>query len=212
MPRGYRNAEPPPHGDNRRYLKMRCRCQPCREAHTRHQTRWRMVGKPTTVEATVPARKIRALSALGWSHPELASHLGVTASRVGEVARQKYPRVSVKTARKVDALYRRLCMTPAPDGFAATRAKSAAAAKGYAPPLAWDDIDDPAASPDMGASSVGADPIEWKWLIDGGEDPIRAAERLGVGVAAISRTARRRGLHDIARLADAARPSRRAAA
>ncbi|WP_295694431.1 hypothetical protein, partial [Lapillicoccus sp.] len=57
-------------------------------------------------------------------------------------------RISARAWRQVRQVYDRLSMTPGPSPTARARA----AARGYAPPLAWDDdtIDDPRALPDLG--------------------------------------------------------------
>lgn len=104
-------------------------------------------------------RRLQALFALGWTTIDMAERLGVTYARVSHLMRGKYPVLHRSTYAAVAALYDQLSMvTPvdqAPKGrgnvYVHARAARMAAARGYAPPLAWDDIDDPAEIPDTGA-------------------------------------------------------------
>lgn len=93
-------------------------------------------------------RRLQALCALGWTQGEIASRLGVTKSRVSHLMRHSHKGVKPRTARAVAALYDELSMTVRV-GREAQRMRKYAAAKGWAPPLAWDDegIDDPTARP-----------------------------------------------------------------
>lgn len=85
-------------------------------------------------------RRIQALMTLGWTHREMTARSGVQTRRVvsGSPAR-----VTARTRDAIERLYRDLCMTPGPSPSAARRARAA----GHAPPLAWDDIDDPTEQP-----------------------------------------------------------------
>lgn len=149
------------------------------------------------VPAIGTRRRIRALLAIGWTHAEQQARSGiltaVTVSQAGEW-------VTRATADAVKALYDELAMTPGPS----VRTRARAARLGYAPPLAWDDstIDDPAGTPDIGevARTPGRPPVdvdEFMWLINTGEDPGRAARRLGVTLKGIERAARRHGRDDV---------------
>lgn len=98
-------------------------------------------------------RRLRALTALGWSAAELARRLGLTDEGVNLVlAGPSTVRHSTRTA--VARLYDELSMTLPPDRDrygrgVATRTRARAAANGWVPPLAWEDgtIDDPEARP-----------------------------------------------------------------
>lgn len=93
-------------------------------------------------------RRLRALAAIGWSLRYQGGHLGGTSGYAtnlltgGDV-------VLSSTAAKVDAMYRELSATPGPS----RRSKANAQRKGWPPPLAWDDIDDPDEEPDLGADT-----------------------------------------------------------
>ena len=56
----------------------------------------------------------------------------------------KRDHVRRSTAERIAALYDRWCMTPGP---AATRNRAMAVRRGWAPPLAWNNIDDPDEQP-----------------------------------------------------------------
>lgn len=112
---------------------------------------------PILTDATGVARRLQALAVLGWTSRDLAPLLGVSDARVQHLTNMKYPKAHPDTIAAVRALYDRLSMTVPVDhkttgrGGAAVHARQrrAAAAKGYLPPLAWDDdtIDDPRAKP-----------------------------------------------------------------
>lgn len=97
--------------------------------------------------AKVPAlgaqRRIRALLRLGWTHPVLRQRAGVDTSHL---ARGTYPQILARKWRAADDVFRELCLTPGPS----TATRDRAIKLGYAPPLAFDDIDDPDATPNLG--------------------------------------------------------------
>ncbi|MGV1009109.1 MAG: DUF1173 family protein [Dermatophilaceae bacterium] len=94
-------------------------------------------------------RRVQALLAMGWSHPELAAAGAANTPRLltgdGDL-------VTVQRWRQVRDVYERLGMTPGPS----PQTRGWAKALGYAPPLAWDEasIDDPAARP-QGEANTG---------------------------------------------------------
>ncbi|HYX95015.1 MAG TPA: hypothetical protein VE823_08100 [Geodermatophilus sp.] len=116
------------------------------------------------VDATRIRRRLHALIAIGWPAELLAAQLGrrpnsVHRSMTGES-------VTARTAHDVATLYERLWSTRPPrdtrdQRAAADAARAHAAAHGWLPPLAWDDIDtDPhprARPPDFpgGTTSTG---------------------------------------------------------
>lgn len=100
-------------------------------------------------------RRLQALVAAGWSQSRLARELGITPGNFCAMMRREL--VTAATARAVCALYDRLWKLPPPEHdqrtrIAASRARRYAAARNWAPPLAWDDdqIDQPGASPCTG--------------------------------------------------------------
>ena len=117
----------------------------------------------------VPAWRVRrrlgALVALGYSQNRLAALLDCSQNRVWELLHRKQDDVTRETYAKVDALYRRLCMTPAPrvtpgDRMAASKAHRAAERNGWLPPLAWENIDDPDENPRLQEHRAPADSID----------------------------------------------------
>lgn len=139
------NADDPRHGTNAGYCAG-CRNDCCRRAHMIEIKRWRM-GNPRMIDATGTRRRIEALEAIGWSRREQSRMLGRNNEYIGKVARM--PVVRPATAAAVAALYERMSMVvPAdpptrPKGHIRWHEKTRRQAriKGYAPPLAWDDID-----------------------------------------------------------------------
>jgi hypothetical protein len=108
------------------------------------------------VAATGVRRRIQALAWLGWSLSEQARRIGWSVGNYATLLER--PQVTRATADKVCALYEQLSMIPAADGYSATRSRNLAAARGWLPPLAWDDdnIDEPKARPRGQASRAVA--------------------------------------------------------
>ena len=103
------------------------------------------------VDATGTSRRLRALVALGWPTELLADQLG---RRPNSLHRSMTGQsVTVRTAQEIANLYERLWNTRPPQATSAQRAAASAArahaaAQGWLPPLAWDDIDiDPTPAP-----------------------------------------------------------------
>ncbi|MET7429579.1 hypothetical protein ABZT16_11355 [Streptomyces flaveolus] len=111
------------------------------------------------LDATGTRRRIQALRAIGYSARALAE-----ASTAGECVIERIcngqPTVRGVVAAKIQTVYSKLAGTPAPAGRSATRAKSYAIANGWAPPGAWDNIDDPAELPDW-TGHCGTDHGYW---------------------------------------------------
>ena len=70
---------------------------------------------------------------------------------------------------------------------------------GYPPPLAWDDIDDPDATPDIGARARGFDLDEWMHLVNGGTSPDEASARCNVTTPYVKKRARAHQRGDVLR-------------
>ena len=105
------------------------------------------VNEHVAPEAWVPVlgaqRRARALLALGWNHDELKKRMPLYTNHI---SRATYNHMHARNWRDLDNLYRELCMTPGPSRITAQRADRA----GYAPPLVWDDIDNPDEQPMRG--------------------------------------------------------------
>lgn len=112
------------------------------------------------LDATGTRRRIQALRAIGWSSKAIAQRAGSAEVRINLISTSRQPTVRHMLAVKIGALFTELHRTPAPAGRSATRAKRYAESLGWAPPAAWDDIDDPNAIPDW-TGHCGTDRGYW---------------------------------------------------
>lgn len=136
-----------------------------------------LLSAQTVVDATGTRRRLQALAVLGWSQPRLAARLGIATDHLSCIVRGRIERVKSSTAAAARDLYDELWNTP-PTGLnpvensAIRRARNAAVARGWAPPMAWDDdsIDDPGAEPDGIAAPSSYRKLpqgsELLWLVD----------------------------------------------
>jgi len=167
-----------------------CRCEGCRAAAARYERgrQWDLIkGTPRTVDKTGTQRRLQALVALGWNWHLLSGHLGCSAEYVRTVATDK-KFVYASTASKIAALYDELSMRFPPEDTpgqknAATRARMRAKRKGWAPPLAWDNIDDPKERPKFGNApgsrpKTDVDPAVVDRVIGGERLRMTTAERV----------------------------------
>ena len=151
----------------------------------------------TIVDSLGTRRRLRALAALGWTGPMIARELGVTSRAVTFATRIERPTTADMRAR-VAALYDRVgSQRPTyPDNYVAAQAEAIrrrALARGWAPPAAWDDIDDPDETPwtddsPRGAHVPGHGVVNADSLTDcagWGLTVSEAADRLGVSRDAI---------------------------
>lgn len=131
------------------------------------------------------SRRIQALIAIGYPMTELSARLGMSQGRVWQYATEYQDRVTVDTFMAVDALFRKLSMTLPPrrtkeEKYAASRAMNTAKRRGYKPPLAWHDIDDPRERPlkyTNHARKTDIDPVVVERLIAGDRIPSTNAEK-----------------------------------
>lgn len=129
-------------------------------------------------------RRLQALAALGWSSAQIAAAAGMHQRVVlGYTTGDGHIRTPAR--RRIVAAYRRLWDKQPPADTAGQRAaisyaRNRAARLGWAPPMAWDDIDHddaPADCPD--GDGVHVDDIEW--MLRCCATTWEAAERLGIG-------------------------------
>lgn len=151
-------SDDPRHGTERGYYAHRKAgqkaCTPCTDAHcvaAKRRAIRASNGQPALVPAFGAQRRIRALAAIGWPFAEISVQLGRKRAHEGIATLLRQDWVQRKTAERVDEVYRRLCMTPGPNPTVAKRARL----NGWAPPLAWDDIDDPDETPSRDILAVG---------------------------------------------------------
>lgn len=144
------------HGTYSAYQYHGCRCPEACEAHRVYAKRLRE-GRSSALrlDATGTRRRIEALAALGWPLHELGAQLDMHPESVHRIGRI-HPAVYRRTAARVAAVYEQLCMTTGPS----TRTRNRAHANGWAPPLAWDNIDDPHEQPKLHSpGSEGVDEV-----------------------------------------------------
>ena len=115
-----------------------CRCPEARNA-TRLYYKRRREGRQGAilVDATGTHRRLQALCAMGYSMAELSRMLGRSERYLAVILDHKV--INPKSAALVAALYDAHSHIPGPSN----RAKLRALKKGWKPPLAWDNIDDP---------------------------------------------------------------------
>lgn len=149
------SPDDPRHGERRGYYAHRAdgeeACESCKRAAAAAEQRYelaRMHGRSGRVLAIGTQRRLRALQAIGWTLTAIAEDIGTKRSRVEKWCSEDRTYVYTTTAARVADVYERLCMGR-PTGQWATRTRNMAARKGYAPPLAWLNIDDPSESPAM---------------------------------------------------------------
>lgn len=117
-------------------------------------------------------RRLRALIAIGWTLEALSEPTGQSMTTLSAIARGATTWMLGSTARTIADAYDALSNTPGPSPIARRRA----ARLGWAPPLAWDDIDtDPA--PIVTIHDDTPDPIAVQRAIDGLPVKVTAAER-----------------------------------
>ena len=124
---------------------------------TIHQLRnpdWSAVDGATLVPAWPVARRLRALQALGWTWTLIADRAGLAPTHVQRIHQQQ--RCTAAARQAVIAVYDTMSMETPPDIRATRCARTYAARRGYAPPLAWDNIDDPDEQP-QGIAPAPAD-------------------------------------------------------
>jgi hypothetical protein len=138
------------------------------------------------VDSTGTLRRLQALVAIGWSQARLGRQLGVEPGNFGT-----FMAASQCTARRALAvrdLYEQ-CWNKPQTGTdwhskaAATRARNLAVARGWLPPMAWDDdeIDIPEATPDLGGREMLRDTIgdDVEYMAKTGATREEIADRLG---------------------------------
>lgn len=147
------SSDDPRHGTNAGYVAG-CRDACCLRAKSRYDKarKWELhsTGQHRKVPAYRALRRLRALQALGWSIPQIARRADVNERHLYSLSRHGtlYRSTFVKIVRAYDGM----CMSLPPttttsERISAVKARKWALRNGYAPPLAWDDIDDPDEQP-----------------------------------------------------------------
>lgn len=178
-----------------------------------HDTAAKIVATPLPVDDTVGAldglhipvlgtrRRLRALVALGYGTGQLCELL--QNQHVSElISQHRRTHVSVAVARRVTALFNDLQLEPPPpDTYTSVRARTRAARRGWAPPLAWDEdaLDDPDGQPMGIANRKRRVPDDFEEIVADhralNRTDAQIAERLGMHVKSFQRRLHRHGIH-----------------
>lgn len=191
-------ADDPRHGTRRGYYAHRRQgspaCGSCKRAAAAAEARYVMLrnqGVQSRVSPIGTQRRLRALVAMGYTWRALDSHLGYH-NMAEKWGNQPLRYVFPSTVAKVSAVYEKLSMTLPPNTSAAeragvTKARGLARRKGWAPPLAWDDIDDPSEQPTDWHYVSGDRHTDLDELIERGVGVHEAARVLGISVKALEK-------------------------
>ena len=130
-------------------------CREVRNADERNRRKRRQVlGIVRSIDNTGTVRRIQALWAIGWTSADIASACGwASPQAVTEIVSTR-SFTYIGTANLVAAAYDDLSMRVGPSA----KNRRDAGRKGWAPPLAWDDIDNDIA-PKLGGRDNEIDPV-----------------------------------------------------
>lgn len=144
-------------------------------------------------------RRVRALGRIGYSASTIADELGMARDAVKRIARGSR-HSHFLTRRRIARLYDLWCMAPLDgthDRFV-SRTINRATRLGYAPPLAWDNIDRDAAPQGVERQCVEVDRLELLLeLQELGLGRREAAARFGIGDEALQRWCERHDHLDV---------------
>jgi transcriptional regulator with XRE-family HTH domain len=170
-------------------------CQDCARAEWRYRKLRKLDalrGVPRRLPARGALRRIQALYALGWTGPQVAEVAGLSIATLRSIQHHHAATIRPATFEAIAAAYERLSMRR-PEGGYAHRQRVMAARKGWAVPLAWDDIDNDA-RPHVARQTIRPAAVlleEWEHLRSLGESMHVAAAKLGVSVKAIEKARER---------------------
>lgn len=111
-------------------------------------------------------RRLQALHAAGWTSAYVMRQAGMEAEPGKRALRGEHTTFQAHSREAIADVYDRLEMQTPPPGRHTTRARNRAKREGWAPPLAWDNIDDPNEQPTVDAPpAAGIDEIAiWRRL------------------------------------------------
>lgn len=130
-------------------------CPPCLDAHRRRNIMRQLY--PHKRPAIGSQRRIRALQAIGHGRQRIAEEIGWTDAGAMTYLMQADTLLAT-TAERIAEVYERLSMI-VPEGAGPARARTWARRNGYAPPLAWNNIDDPEETPELGGTDDQVDHV-----------------------------------------------------
>lgn len=150
------SPDDPRHGTRRGYYAHRkdgeAACDPCKRGAAAAEARRHMPGASKRENPIGTARRIQALVAIGWTYLDIQRETGLEDAEVRRFAIGERAYVYSSTVAKVDAAFERMCMKVPParttrERQARSKARRLAQRNGWAPPLAWNNIDDPTERP-----------------------------------------------------------------
>jgi hypothetical protein len=132
-----------------------------------------VISSNRSVSAIGLTRRIRALHAIGHTLRVIQADSDVDKKLISTIACGKTTAVRIHNAERLISSYKRLSRIPGTNERARQRAK----AEGWPGPMAWDDIDDPKAQPELdNARDTGAaDPVEVERYLSTGQGRVDAA-------------------------------------
>lgn len=145
-------------------------------------------------------RRLQALAVEGWPPSVVARRAGMARQDIDDLIHGRAQRTSLRTATRIRALYLQLWnQQPEQHGvsvLAAARARRLAAASRWHPDIDWDDIDDPAAEPQIGEQTSRLDAVveDTAELAAEGYSREGIAARLGIQWEAVRQAHRRAGV------------------
>lgn len=172
-----------------------CRELCCRRAYARYEKRGkirRARGETWAIPALGAQRRIRALIRLGWTSTDIAAAAGWNdRNYVLRILHGQSGRpcqwVERKTHAAIADVYERLSMVIPPHAPHRARSRSMAEKKGWPPPLAWENIDDPDEQPTRweyrarhakdATPDNHVDPVVVMRLLEGDRVPATKAEK-----------------------------------
>ncbi len=152
------------------------------------------------IDSTGTRRRLQALATLGYTLPSIARRVGVSDRNLYEISTRRWGSVRKTTAASVARIYRELSTQPARRSRWSEQARAVAAAEGWHGPMAWDDIDNPAAEPQPvePAPDLKRDELaevrrdEVLHLAGFNVPPEEIAARLGIGFSTVTGILRQR--------------------
>lgn len=141
-------------------------------------------------------RRLQALNAIGYTTRAMAEGIGITQQMVERIMAGHRNWIDRRTFTRIDTFYRAACMTPG--GNAQSIANGVK--RGYAPPLAWDDIDDENELPQMDKLYRRRAPessrmTEIRELVEMGAGVNDVCRRLGITRSSLQRWLQRQNAH-----------------
>lgn len=101
------------------------------------------------IDVTGTTRRVQALSRIGHSYTDIAAAAGTARNRILSIANGLQPTVRRDLAERLAAAYQQLAFKPPAANKYSARTRNVARSKGWHGPMAWDDIDDPNALPEV---------------------------------------------------------------